>query len=109
MAETDTAAVSVLHADTMRSADMMNHLKILVHERCCSFNVVMNTVHRNNHTFPDFADCRGMRDMAAVLLSENTNTEKGTFDRIKGLSSVLFITVQLFLVDIALGDLFPYP
>ena len=69
MAETDTAAVSVLHADTMRSADMMNHLKNLVHERCCSFNVVMNTVHRNNHTFPDFADCRGMRDVAAILLS----------------------------------------
>ena len=69
MAETDTAAVSALHADTMKSADMMNHLKILVYERCCSFNVVMNTVHRNNHTFPAFADCRGMRDVAAILLS----------------------------------------
>ena len=44
MAETDTVAVSVLHADTMKSADMMNHLKNPVHERCCSFNVVMNQV-----------------------------------------------------------------
>lgn len=76
MAETDTAAVSVLHADTMRSADMMNHLKILVHERRYSFHVVINTVHRNNHTFPAFADCRGMRDVAAVLLSKNLKTEE---------------------------------
>ena len=48
---------------------MMKHLKSLVHERCCSFNVVINKVHRNNHTFPAFADCRGMRDVAALLLS----------------------------------------
>ena len=68
MAETDTAAVSVLHADTMRSADMMNHLKNLVHERCCSFNVVMNTVHPNNHNM----DCwYHMEEQMKPLLEES--------------------------------------
>jgi hypothetical protein len=75
MAETDTAAVSVLHADTMRSADMMNHLKILVH---ISYEAQYHYIlfHSGFIIIHDFMQARAAVLQQLFLFTEKTRNYK---------------------------------